>query len=133
MPVTTLADARLVAFVPTTDFARARAFYVDVLGLREIAQDDFALTLAAGGTHIRITRVEQLTPVPFTVLGWEVTDVAREAERLTARGVVFERFPWFTQDDRGVWTTPDGGQVAWFKDPDGNTLSLSAPPPARRG
>ena len=131
--MTTLADARLVAFVSTTDFARARAFYVDLLGLRAVAQDDFALTVAAGGTTIRITRVEQLTPQPFTVLGWEVTDVPGEAGRLAARGVAFERYPWFTQDERGVWTTPDGGQVAWFKDPDGNVLSISAPPPVGPG
>jgi catechol 2,3-dioxygenase-like lactoylglutathione lyase family enzyme len=132
MTTPTLADARIVAFVPTTDFARARAFYVGVLQLREVSQDDFALTVAAGDTSIRITRVEQLTPQPFTVLGWEVTDLSREADRLAARGVVFERYPWFTQDPRGVWTTPNGAQVAWFKDPDGNVLSLTAPPPTPR-
>jgi len=126
-----LADARIVAFVPTTDFARARAFYVGVLQLREVSQDDFALTVAAGDTSIRITRVDHVTPQPFTVLGWEVTDLPREADRLATSGVVFERYPWFTQDDRGVWTTPNGAQVAWFKDPDGNVLSLTAPPPRR--
>jgi catechol 2,3-dioxygenase-like lactoylglutathione lyase family enzyme len=127
-----LADSHIVAFIPTTDFARARAFYVGVLELHEVGQDAFALTVAAGGTNIRIARVETLTPAPFTILGWEVTDVAREALHLGSRGVVFERYPWFTQDALGIWTTPDGAQVAWFKDPDGNVLSISAPPPVLR-
>jgi catechol 2,3-dioxygenase-like lactoylglutathione lyase family enzyme len=124
-----LADASVLAFVPTTDFARARAFYVDLLGLRAVSEDDFALTVNAGGTNIRIAKVDALTPAPFTILGWEVEDVRAAAADLGARGVTFTRYPWFTQDDLGVWTAPDGARVAWFKDPDGNTLSISSQAP----
>jgi catechol 2,3-dioxygenase-like lactoylglutathione lyase family enzyme len=121
-----LGDASVLAFAPATDLARARAFYVGVLGLGIVAEDDFALTVSAAGTHIRIAKVEALAPAPFTILGWQVRDVRAAAVDLAARGVVFTRYPGFTQDELGVWTAPDGARVAWFKDPDGNTLSISS-------
>jgi hypothetical protein len=81
---------------------------------------------------LRIAKVRELAPAPFTVLGWRVPDIVREVTDLAQKGVACERFEGFDQDDLGVWTSPVGAKVAWLKDPDGNTLSLtqfdSAPP-----
>jgi predicted enzyme related to lactoylglutathione lyase len=115
----------LIAFVPATDLDRARTFYEGTLGLPVANTSPFACVFRAGGTMLRVTKVDTLTPQPFTVLGWSVTDIETEIGKLTQAGVRFERFDGMGQDDLGVWTTPDGGKVAWFKDPDGNTLSLT--------
>ena len=123
-----LSNHKLMAFVPTTDSARARAFYETKLGLRFVSNDDFALVMDAGGTTIRIAKVPELSPAPFTVLGWEVTGIDNVAAALKAKGVTFERYGWAKQDDLGIWTAPGGAKVAWFKDPDGNVLSLTEHP-----
>jgi len=121
-----LTGQKLMAFVATRDGAKARAFYEGTLGLSVISDDDFALALDAGGTMLRVQKVRDFAPHPFTALGWEVADIAATVDALRARGVVFARFPGVEQDDRGVWVSPGGGaRVAWFKDPDGNTLSLT--------
>jgi catechol 2,3-dioxygenase-like lactoylglutathione lyase family enzyme len=121
-----LTDAAVVAFVATTKPAEARVFYADVLGLRLVHEDQFALEFLAGGTSLRVTRVEQLQPAGYTVLGWSVPDIHTAVTELAARGVQFERFPAFMQQDAlGIWASPSGAQVAWFKDPDGNTLSVT--------
>jgi catechol 2,3-dioxygenase-like lactoylglutathione lyase family enzyme len=117
--------AAVMGFIPTTDFTRARAFYVDLLGLTLVSEDDFAIEVKSGGTHIRITEVGDLTPHPFTILGWRVDDIVAEVRELAAKGLAFERYSWAKQDEHGIWTAPGGAQVAWFRDPDGNTLSLS--------
>jgi catechol 2,3-dioxygenase-like lactoylglutathione lyase family enzyme len=122
-----LTDRSLVGFVPTTDLARARSFYEGTLGLRVRHEDGFALVVDAAGTTVRVTLVESFDPQPFTVLGWEVDDIGADVRDLVARGVVFERFGFLEQDDDGVWTAPSGDRVAWFKDPDGNLLSLGGP------
>lgn len=115
----------LVAFAPATDLDRARAFYVDVLGLTEESRDQFACVLRSGHVMLRVTPVGSFTPHPFTVLGWAVTDIRAEMERLTVAGVAFVRFVGLEQDAAGVWTAPGGARIAWFHDPDGNVLSLS--------
>ncbi len=120
-----LDSARLVAFVPASDFGKARAFYEGTLGLKFISQDGFALMVEASGTNIRITQVGKFIPAPFTILGWSVPDIASAVRVLSAEGVTFERFPGIQQDEMGIWTAPGGARVAWFKDPDGNILSLS--------
>jgi catechol 2,3-dioxygenase-like lactoylglutathione lyase family enzyme len=120
-----LAASPVVAFVATRDAARARAFYESTLGLRVVADTPFALVVDAGGTTIRVQKVKAFTPHPFTALGWTVGDIARMMAALRERGVVFQRFEFVPQDAHGVWTTPDGSKVAWFQDPDGNTLSLT--------
>jgi catechol 2,3-dioxygenase-like lactoylglutathione lyase family enzyme len=121
-----LTGQKLMAFVATRDGARARAFYEGTLGLRVVSDDDFALAIDAGGTTLRVQKVAALAPHPFTALGWEVADIAATIDALAGRGVVFARFPGVEQDARGVWVSPGGGaRVAWFKDPDGNTLSLT--------
>ena len=115
----------VVTFLPTTDYARARAFFVDLLGLRFVSQDDFALVLDANGIMLRVTKVRDHHPWHQTILGWKVTDIGNVASALAAKGVTFERFSFLEQDEHGVWTAPGGDKVAWFKDPDGNVLSLS--------
>jgi catechol 2,3-dioxygenase-like lactoylglutathione lyase family enzyme len=123
-----LTDAPVVAFVATTRPAEARVFYADVLGLRLVHEDQFALEFVAGGTSLRVTRVENLQAAGYTVLGWSVPDIQTAVTDLASRGVQFERFPAFMQQDAlGIWAAPGGAQVAWFKDPDGNTLSVTQP------
>jgi len=120
-----ISQSPLIAFIPTRDAARARSFYEDLLGLRFICDDFFALVMDANGTMIRIARVGEFTPAPFTILGWQVTDIHKEVAELAAKGLQFARYPHVEQSADGVWTAPGGAKVAWFLDPDGNTLSLS--------
>jgi catechol 2,3-dioxygenase-like lactoylglutathione lyase family enzyme len=124
-PAVTLADADLIAFVPTKDMARARPFYEKTLGLELEGSSPVACAFRANGVLLRLIAVEQLTPFPFTILGWTVADIGETVAGLTAAGVVFERFEGVEQDELGVWLSPGGARVAWFKDPDANTLSLT--------
>lgn len=120
-----LGTTDVIAFVPTTDSAKARAFYEGVLGLQFISDDGFALVFSANGIMLRVIRAQQFTPVQYTILGWQVKQIADVVAQLQTRGVHFERFGFFEQDDLGIWKAPNGDKVAWFKDPDGNVLSLS--------
>jgi len=120
-----LSQAPIIAFVAATQRERARAFYADVLGLQLTGEDPFALTFDAGGTMLRVAFVEQLEPQGFTVLGWIVADIDGTARDLAARGVEFKRYTWMEQDALGIWRSPSGARVAWFPDPDGNTLSIT--------
>jgi catechol 2,3-dioxygenase-like lactoylglutathione lyase family enzyme len=120
-----LDHADLIGFVPTTDPARARAFYESTLGLRLVEATDFAVVFDANGTMLRITTVPGLEPAAFTVLGWRVDDITGTVTRLTDNGVDFRRYDGMDQDASGIWTTPGGDKVAWFADPDGNVLSLT--------
>ena len=121
-----LSTADIIAFVPTKDSAKSRAFYEGVLGLRFVSDDGFALVFNANGIMIRIAKAQQqFTPAPYTILGWNVNEIEKVAARLEEQGVRCERYGFFQQDDLGIWTAPNGDKVAWFKDPDGNTLSIS--------
>jgi catechol 2,3-dioxygenase-like lactoylglutathione lyase family enzyme len=120
-----ISHSPMIAFIPTRDAARARHFYEDILGLRFISDDSFALVMDANGTIVRIVRVGEFTPAPFTILGWHVADIHNEIAELAAKGLQFTRYSHFEQSADGVWTAPGGAKVAWFLDPDGNTLSLS--------
>ena len=120
-----LGSAALVAFAPTTDLDRAQAFYGDTLGLELVTRDGFACQFDAHGTPLRVSLVDTLTPAPGTVLGWLVPDVHATVRALADRGVTFARYDGMGQDEDGVWTAPSGDHVAWFQDPDGNTLSLT--------
>jgi catechol 2,3-dioxygenase-like lactoylglutathione lyase family enzyme len=126
-----LGSAKIVAFVPTRDSEKARRFYVDILGLGFVSDDQFALVLDANGITVRVSKVPEYTPYPFTALGWDVPDIEKTVSELSARGVGLEKYGFPGQDDRGIWTAPavdnatGGAKVAWFKDPDGNLLSLT--------
>ena len=123
-----LSATPIIGFVPTRDAGRSREFYENTLGLTFVADDGFALVFRSGGNMIRIARVQELLPAVHTILGWEVADIVAEAGALTGRGVVFMRYPFLPADQvdaLGIWSAPGGTKVAWFQDPDGNTLSLS--------
>ncbi len=115
----------IIAFVATTTPARAKKFYARTLGLRLVTEDAFALVFDAGGTMLRVAIVQQLQPAGYTVLGWIVPDIQRAIHDLVKRGVKFRRYEWMEQDEQGVWVSPPGARIAWFEDPDGNTLSLT--------
>jgi catechol 2,3-dioxygenase-like lactoylglutathione lyase family enzyme len=122
-----LGNCKLVAFVPTIDPAKARAFYEGVLGLRLVEDaKPFALVFDANGTMLRVTTVRELKPDPFTVLGWDVASIETTVTQLTAAGIEFLRFPGMNDTDPlAIWTAPSGARVAWFHDPDGNVLSVT--------
>ena len=120
-----LASAKLIGFVPTKDYDRARAFFEGQLGCEFVSLDQYALVVRIGGQMIRIIKMPNFTPSPATILGWEVADVPAVVAWLASRGVSTEKYPWVADKERGIWTTPNGDQVAWFKDPDCNVLSVS--------
>jgi catechol 2,3-dioxygenase-like lactoylglutathione lyase family enzyme len=117
-----------MAFLATTDATRARTFYEDVLGLRLVSDDPFALVYDAQGTELRIQKVERFAPQPHTALGWEVGSIDVVVREIVARGGRFERYPSLVQDEAGIWKAPSGARIAWLKDPDGNLLSFTEKP-----
>ena len=120
-----LNNAKVIAFVGVTSADEARRFYGQTLGLLLAAEEPSGLVFDVNGTMLRVSIVHNFEPAPFTVLGWEVEDILSRVDELVSRGVEFERFDGLGQDERGIATFPDGTQVAWFKDPDGNMLSLT--------
>lgn len=124
-PKSPLGSRDIVAFVATRDPGRAETFYRDVLGLQLVSEDQFALVFDAHGTMLRVTTVHEIARAKYTVLGWRVPDIVAAARDLQQAGVTFERYDGMGQDALGVWTAPGGARVAWFKDPDGNTLSIT--------
>ena len=135
---TLLGTHKIVAFAAVRDRDAARTFYRDKLGLRLVGEDQFAIIFDANGTTLRLTPVKDWTPPQFTVLGWEVPDIVAAVTALRAAGVEFQRYPWMKdQNELGIWTSPTGpdvaaahagARVAWFKDPDGNVLSVAQMP-----
>jgi catechol 2,3-dioxygenase-like lactoylglutathione lyase family enzyme len=123
---TTFRSFKIVAFVATAKPPRARRFYRDTLGLRLVGEDQFALVFDAHGTMLRVAIVKEVRAAGYTVLGWQVPDIVAAAKRLQKAGVRLQRYPGMGQDEQGIWTSPSGARIAWFKDPDGNTLSLTA-------
>ena len=120
-----LASSKIIGFVPTKDSTQARAFYEGKLGFQFVSDDTFALVMRAGETMIRLAKAQDFTPAKYTVLGWQVSNIEEIVAWLQKRGVVFEKYPWVTDKERGIWTAPTGDKIAWFKDPDGNVLSVS--------
>ena len=120
-----LNEQELTAFLATQRAGAALLFYRDVLGLELVADEPYALVFQAGGVTLRIQKVESHQPLPYTALGWKVQDIAAQVAALRDKGVTCERFPGMAQDELGVWLSPSGARVAWFKDPDGNVLSLT--------
>ena len=121
----TLGSHDIIAFVHTGNRERAKTFYRDTLGLNLLSEDPFAMAFDAHGIMLRIASVKALTAAPYTVLGWKVPDIASAVKDLRAAGVKFEIYEGFGQDELGVWTSPSGAKIAWFRDPDNNMLSLT--------
>jgi catechol 2,3-dioxygenase-like lactoylglutathione lyase family enzyme len=120
-----LQNCDVIAFIPARDQQKAREFYEQTLGLDFISEDAFALVFNAHGVMLRIAIVKDFTPFPFTILGWHVADIDYTVRILAGKGVKFERFSGMQQNDVGIWRSPAGARVAWFKDPDGNVLSIT--------
>jgi catechol 2,3-dioxygenase-like lactoylglutathione lyase family enzyme len=114
-----------IAFLATTHPDRAKLFYQETVGLRLVSDDEFAIVFDAAGIPLRVQKVRALTPHPFTAFGWQVGDIRHAVTELVGRGVSFERYPFLQQDALGIWAAPSGASVAWFKDPDGNLLSVT--------
>lgn len=120
-----LGGKSIIGFIPSTDRVRAREFYEGVLGLTYKEDDGFATVLDANGVDVRLTNVGEFTPFPFTIFGWSVDDIVETVKVMKTKGVAFDRYDFLEQDDLDIWTAPDGARVAWFKDLDGNVLSVS--------
>lgn len=125
LEATVLKSRPIIAFVAATVPSRAKQFYSKILGLKLVSEDDYAIVFDAGGTMLRVAIVQQLQPASYTVLGWIVPDIGRAVADLAKRRVKFQRYSFLDQDDLGIWNSPSGARVAWFRDPDGNTLSLT--------
>jgi predicted enzyme related to lactoylglutathione lyase len=126
-----LSGAAITPFLGSTDLVRARSFFERTLGLEVLSLDSldsFALALKTPSGSLRVTQVRELVAAPYTVLGWDVADVRATVEGLAERGVQFQRYPGMGQDALGIWTAPSGSRIAWFKDPDGNVLSVAQHP-----
>ncbi|WP_151084496.1 VOC family protein [Nocardioides cynanchi] len=120
-----LGTSDVIAFASTTDLASARSFYEGTLGLPLVEENDYACVFDAHGTMLRVTAVAEVARPGYTVLGWQVADIAAMISGLESRGVTCARYDGMEQDAQGVWTTPNGDRIAWFSDPDGNVLSLT--------
>jgi catechol 2,3-dioxygenase-like lactoylglutathione lyase family enzyme len=120
-----LASGKMVGFVPTRDYDKARAFYEKQLGFEFVSLDQYALVMSVGGHMVRIAKLPKFEPLQATILGWEVQDIESVASWLKDRGVSLEKYPFVQDRELGIWTTPNGDKVGWFKDPDGNILSVS--------
>jgi predicted enzyme related to lactoylglutathione lyase len=120
-----LGDQELKSFVPTVKPDKAKLFYRDILGLTFLGEDKYALEFEANGRLLRVTTVPELKPHTSTVLGWNVSNISATIKLLNAKGVYCEKYDFLNQDELGVWTSPGSSKVAWFKDPDGNVLSLT--------
>jgi catechol 2,3-dioxygenase-like lactoylglutathione lyase family enzyme len=124
--MTTLAQAKPVVFVCTADRPKAIVFYRDVLGLKMTAEDEFAAVFDIAGVMMRLSTVPGFKPGEHPILGFNVSDAAETVKALRGKGVTFLIYEGFGQDELGIWTSPDGkAKVAWFKDPDGNMLSVT--------
>ncbi len=123
---TVLTHARAMCFVASAKPDEAKQFYSDMLGLAFLNEDEYGSMYSISQTlTLRIQKVSELTPQQFTVFGWQVDEIEEAVTRLSQRGVVFLVFGFPTQDARGVCSFANGDKVAWFKDPDGNTLSIA--------
>jgi predicted enzyme related to lactoylglutathione lyase len=120
-----LSNKTIMAFLATTDPSRARPFYENILGLALKRTDPYAMVFDSNGIELRMTTVKDLNPVSYSVMSWIVPDIHETVAGLCSKGVIFEMYSFFEQDADGVWHSPDGTMVAWFKDPDGNLLSLT--------
>ena len=121
-----LSKAKPVVIICTRDRAMALPFYRDVLGLPLLSEDPFAAVFGIAGAIMRLSDVADWKPHAHTIFGFGVGDIQSAVKALAGKGVAFIRYPGFSQDENGVWTSPDGAaKVAWFKDPDGNNLSLT--------
>jgi len=120
-----LASGKLMGFIPTTNYSKAREFYEGKLGFEVVGLDQFAMVMQMGGNQIRAVQLPAFTPQQGTILGWQVEEIEAVATWLLERGIETEKYSFIQDQKLGIWNAPSGDRVAWFKDPDGNVLSIS--------
>ena len=120
-----LRNQNTISFLATANARESRAFFENLVGLKFIEETDFTLVFSIAKSHLRIQKVSNISPAPYTSMGWQVDDIEKAVAALRGRGVIFEVYEGLVQDLNGIWTSPTGAKIAWFKDPDGNTLSLT--------
>lgn len=120
-----LGDAKVVGFIPTTNIDASRSFYEGTLGLTFVSANPYKVEFKNNGNIVMLVKLQEHTPTTFTILGWEVSDIVSKVKEFNDKGIKFEIYEGFGQDESGIWTAPSGNKVAWFKDPDGNVLSIS--------
>jgi catechol 2,3-dioxygenase-like lactoylglutathione lyase family enzyme len=120
-----LRNQTLVAFMATSKPDAARALFEGVRGLTFVGEHEHLVMFQSGATQLMLQKTTAVTPPHGAALGWSVGDLRGTMKALVDRGVTFERFEGMDQDASGVWSPASGTGVAWFKDPDGNLLSLS--------
>jgi catechol 2,3-dioxygenase-like lactoylglutathione lyase family enzyme len=119
-----LGHSRLQTIILTSRIAEAERFYTDVLGLQLRRHSNGNLIFDVGGSDLTVGRVPSTKPSDHTVIGFAVDNLDAAITELSKRGLIWERFEGFPHDDRGVVITPDGDRVVWFRDPDGNIISI---------
>lgn len=119
-----LTDSKAFSGFAVPDIAAARAFYGDTLGLRTTEQNGLLLLTVGGGQTVLVYPKPDHQPAVFTILNFPVDDLEGAVDELTGRGVRFERYEGFNQDERGISRDPGGPPIAWFRDPAGNILSV---------
>ena len=121
-----LTAAKPAIVICTRDRVRSTAFYRDTLGLELAYEDNFASVFNIGGITLRVSVVTDFVPHEHTILGFRVPDVVAAVRALREKGVAFNIYPGFKQDELGILAVPGGKvRVAWMKDPDGNVLSVT--------
>ncbi len=121
-------EMRITSILPSSNLEQSKAFFQNVLGLNLISEDPYGVELEGLDSVMRLSLVQQFTPQAFTILGFKVSDIDSEVKSLTTKGVIFEYYDSLDQDELGIWTSPSDAKVAWFKDPEGNVLSLTQYP-----
>ncbi len=121
----TLRNQNTISFLATANARESRTFYEKQIGLYFIEETDFALVFSVANSQLRIQKVSSISPAPYTAMGWQVDDIEKTVAALVGKGVILEHFDALEQDTHGIWISPTGAKIAWFKDPDGNTLSLT--------
>jgi predicted enzyme related to lactoylglutathione lyase len=120
-----LSKSNIISFIPSTDLEVSAEFYSEKLGLKLMKSDEYALEYELKETILRIAKASEVAKTSYTVLGWEVGDIFSTVEELNKKGVEFIFYEGMSQDVNGICSFPNGGKVAWFNDPDENTLSIT--------
>ena len=123
-----LQEPRITSILPSSNLEQSKEFFESKIGLQIISEDPYGVELEGLDSVLRLSLVQQFTPQAFTVLGFKVSDISLEVKSLTSKGVIFENYDSLDQDELGIWTSPSNAKVAWFKDPEGNVLSLTQYP-----
>lgn len=120
-----LGEYRTATMIPAKDLTRTRRWYEDVLGLEVETEDETSVAFRSGDGQVNVYRTEAAGTAQHTLIGWSVDDIEAVVDRLTAKGVVFEHYdmPGLQTDAKGIAQMGEE-RGAWFKDPEGNILSV---------